>query len=349
MTTFNKTIFVIGAGAHVPYGMPTGMQLSDEIKALHSSQTKHKITMVREGFDPTKSNSVNWANELAWILRDLEIVEKPDQRTPGNAYDLKIGRAIDYAISCFAKSGMYTIDSYLSCKASQEKKHPFNVTEILKVAMLFVLAKKQDASQLGFRKSDWIEFLINEFMSKDRLISKFLERPPKIYTFNYDTVLEKLIEGHLTEFHGIPKEKALQAIEKIGIKHIYGGFDFKHTGSIANRIGNALPSIRLVGNDRESSVFDPITSSFSTDICKVRDVIFLGFGFDEKNCDILLSSQTLRTLDEKAAFLRISSTGMGIDDSFIEEVSVRFERKIAILKDVDCMGILKGDLKLFTL
>lgn len=348
MATFNRTIIVIGAGAHVPYGMPTGIQLSDEIKALHSIQTDHKIAIIQDSLDFRKKPSAHLANELAKVLRALGIVEDPKERSPANAYDLKIGNAIDYSISCFAKSGMYTIDSYLSCKASQKEDHPYNVIGILKVAMLFVLAKKQDNSQLGYGKFDWIEYIINEFLSKDRLIDKFLKNPPIFYTFNYDTVLESLIEGHLIQYHGMPKEQAHLAIDRLGIQHIYGGFDFKKTGNIASRIEHALPSIRLVGSDRDSSAFEPITLSFSNQISKTKEVIFLGFGFDEKNCDILLSSYTKSKIGQNNGDPSVCSTGVGVDDRWRDRVTEIFDNKIAICTDIDCLGVLKRNKSLFS-
>jgi hypothetical protein len=257
-----KTVFVLGAGAHAPYGFPVGACLIGKILAA-----------IPERF----AMPADFGNFAGGIYNHQADVK--------DATLLQFREALNLA-------GHTSIDSFL---LTHSKRPGFVTIGKLAVAReLLPLEFGRDWTRRD-RRGDWMTYLFQSMLygclgSLEKFIA---ENHVSFVTFNYDRTLEDFLCTRLSYTYNVEPETAWDKAKQLPIVHVYGSLGEFHPMMINARdrkdwrdnlgiaqFTEAASSIRMMYDDRKdhSGVSDAMRLIESADC-----VCFLGFGFDPDN------------------------------------------------------------------
>lgn len=265
-----KTVFILGAGASIPYGFPSGVALVEKMILLLS---KLKTSSYRE-IDP---------------LRNL-ILENPEN-------DIKF--LIEFKRSLYL-SRSYSIDAFL------ERRPKFR--ELGKILIRYILLECEQQSktfyfdengirnalQDEFQKNDWYRYFFNEI--KDQTSFDF-----KIYTYNYDRSLEYYLIQSYLHFFDFELSHAIERVSAMDITHLHGSLGRIKTEQDYHENGyGLLDEVVLYKHlKKKSDLLEIIYEASKKNIEKLhmdikiaRHVVFVGFGFDKNN----MNNMKLKTI-----------------------------------------------------
>lgn len=104
----------------------------------------------------------------------------------------------------------------------------------------------------------------------------FFSAGPKIYTFNYDNLFERLLYGHLTTYHELSAEEAIEKIEKLNVIHVYGDIgDVEGTVNLSDNgfYQSCQERIKVIGEDRSEEKLATVSKNFDDDcMTLIREV-----------------------------------------------------------------------------
>ncbi|MBL4809602.1 MAG: SIR2 family protein [Phycisphaerales bacterium] len=240
-------VFILGAGASVPYGLPTGKELKHQI----CNKPLPKILL--DGMSPVQIQ--NFRNE--W----------------------------DRFVRAFKGSGQLSIDRFLHKRSGY--------SEIGKLAISYCINSAEVEAEDALA-SDWMEWLYSKF---SYLYPDLSDWPISFVTFNYDRLLEASIATMQANSKGVSFEDSYEeVIKKLNIYHVYGQLDdwpdqnpkwaagcSFHSG-FKNYI-DFSKGIKVIGEEREHKKGEKKLQDAKDWISKASTRIFLGFGFDEDNCN----------------------------------------------------------------
>jgi hypothetical protein len=267
-----KTVFVLGAGAHHPYGLPIGSSLIQKIVEMLPTKVNDNSNSFRDSFFEIYGSTFGSIDNILMNFRHK-----------------------------LSLTGHRSIDSFLAAYASQE-----GFPEVGKLAVATVLLPLEFLHKFSLldRKNpdqDWMSFLFSHMLEGcvNKPIEHFLEsNSVSFVTFNYDRTLEYLLNVRLVNSFGITTKLALERVKQFPIVHVYGSLGEFNTAAlsrkeatISHRSGHPMPflpsefheaakSIRLMYDDR---VGDEFIAGAKNEIATAKVVIFLGFGFDPDN------------------------------------------------------------------
>jgi hypothetical protein len=258
----SPTAFVLGAGAHCPYGMPDGTTLTQEIIALLPQKPANPAEPFQTTFAELYRSSISYKEKLLIEFR----------------YKLE-------------RAGQPTIDSFL---ATHSKKPGY--PEIGKLAVAYILLPKEFKHQFVRYKyspvnpnRDWMSYLFQAMLSGCSDIDQFMAlNKVSFVTFNYDRTLEYFFTTRLANTFDISEEVAWEKAKAIQIVHVYGSLGVFNPDLIrprkeshqASSFLDAASSIRLMYDDRGEH---QNISEAKKIISDTPQVCFLGFGFDPDN------------------------------------------------------------------
>lgn len=248
--TENLTCFVLGAGASMPYGFPSGVELKGAIAGLTASQRM----------------SVRFRS-----LRDFEL-----------ARELQKNEFTQDEIKGFGdtliRSPKYSIDSFL------EGRPEFVKIGKTAIAMTIGYCEMKAVDRIGvINEDDWLQYLYNNVgTSVEALVKSKL----KFITFNYDRSLEHWLIGAAKIDSGLDGPGAERLVSELGIVHVHGtvgrhefGVDIKEVPWC--KVANEEGGISLVSEESidQSSLF----KSARAYIRRASRICFLGFGYHKEN------------------------------------------------------------------
>jgi hypothetical protein len=265
------TLFILGAGAHCPYGMPDGGSLYNQIiKTL-----PHKTAPMRTGV-------------VGKSLRDLYLL------LYGNRLPLP-----DYLLVNFRNAmqggGFPSIDSFM-----YEHRAVEGFPEIGRLAVPFILRPSEFKENFERGKiigkegkeQDWMSYLFRLMLDGTNGIEEFFEKNKVAFiTFNYDRTLEHFFHIRLKHTFHLEPAAALEALKRIEIKHVYGSFgDYnpdkvKDEPLVAQDLQTAGREIHLMYEDR--GVNPGVERAKQMLHTHHQRWVFLGFGFDSANIKVL--------------------------------------------------------------
>jgi hypothetical protein len=258
-----KTVFVLGAGASVPYGYPSGRDLKNEVIKLRDDSnlwSAFDLTDDFDRFDDVVSNIP--LSEVNHLTRDNPFF---------------------YLADSLNKSGKFTIDEFLRTNT--------HLLEIGKFSIAHVLIRNEVEGSLI--RDEWCQLLWNR-ISKGK--SDPYEVRPNIafVTFNYDTSLEYIFsQAILNTFPNARQEHVDSFFSAVPILHIHGkirplpweggdkgGIDKIRLRRFTNdEILEMSKGINLFHEADNEKIIDESQRLLS----KAKNVVFLGFGFDVAN------------------------------------------------------------------
>lgn len=243
-----KSLLIIGAGASLPYGYPTGAQLAEELsnpdnlKDLECKIHKAGISEFCKVFKQSPKYSID---AFLSSRGDDQIGKPPDGKSIG-AYQ--------------------SFGTYGECG---------------KLALASCLIKKEKIDTLTTPNDDhWMKYLWNVLSSSDSK-SDFVRNQLKIVSFNYDRVIEQYFQTSIEAFFGIGAEEASKLMrETLEIVHVYGNLQdlSQRAYGEAADISEVAKCIKVIPEARDGK--DGFFKKAKQMISWADKICFIGFGFD---------------------------------------------------------------------
>lgn len=272
------TCLILGAGASVPYGLPTAEDLKSLILsgvtdagqlAADKYALKKPVYVVSMG--PSHHQAHKWATYLTDVTREAGLEHLRDkflERLGGSP------RGIDWFL----------------------RNNP-DYEDIAKLHIAAVLLDRETAPPSG----DWYAELSRQALPAHT--RTFEPGMLSVITFNYDRSFERFFLTALQSDYNLSSADAEREFSQIKIEHVYGKL-----GSLADvpygdvsRVAIAAKGITL----SRATVDEAIQRRIQPLLESARYINFIGFGFDEDNLAILESNHL-------AKVVRTYSTSKGL-------------------------------------
>lgn len=318
----DKIIFILGAGASMPFAQPSGKQLikliTDSLiftpkRIFRSSISGHGLNSLIPDYDIDDSQTDNRLLEMI-----LEV---------GFTYE----KVENFRLSLM-NSHINSVDAFL--------EHRTEFISIGKMAIAYNLLKREKFSESRFREDgDWYQYLWSKLVNK---LAEFPRNDIAIVTFNYDRTFEYFIYDSFKSLYGTSDKESLSFINKIEIIHLHGTLgslpwqpgevkvEFGEEIDEHHRLLKISESIKIIHEDVTNTIeFNRAFELFeSTD-----KVYFLGFGFNPTNLERLKIRETKS---------RIIGTSVGLTENERIQIEKDYRNiKLRGLGNIDCLGFLK--------
>jgi len=296
-----KTVFILGAGASMPYGFPSARQLRKEIIDNYFNQLKDLFYTV----------------DAKYRKEDMLILDLAKQLTVK-----------------FKDSGLYSIDNFLARNSNY-----LDIGKM--AIILFLLKAEANSNFNEFShspESDWYSYIYNKHLINELITpldyKNFGKNNVEFITFNYDRSLEKYIYNSLlNSFEFADNEKVVEQISKINISHVYGSlgtlldmhpqafkFDIK-TIEFGKKIKSFFELNNLI-NNIQLMIDDVNKEYFINIINKATRIFILGFGFDEMNL------KKIDFFDALKPEHKIYATTKGLKKKFVENLKTDIIKRV---------------------
>ena len=248
----NDTVLVLGAGASMPYGFPSGHDLFFKIKKdlINQSQDKRYL----------------WGRLRTLGIKEEVISDFQD--------------ALNYADSP-------SVDAFLEHRPEflrvGKLAIAINLIPYEDEKRLFNIGKSDDVP------ASWYRYLMDKLDAKD--CGEFIHNKISIITFNYDRSLEHYLYTALKYRYGINDEECAKSISAIPIVHVHGSLgllpwqkgtycrSYENTLSLSE-IALASEQI-IVMSEKDSGA--PVFYTIHNLLEKASKIFFLGFGYHNTN------------------------------------------------------------------
>ncbi len=184
----NETVFILGAGASIPYGFPSGASLVEGIIDGCNDET----SIFGQMFPQDLRRKFSQALELSFAPSIDDFLEKRSEF-------MEIGKA---AI----------------CSQLIRKEIPSAIARKVEVEKVDEATKSKVKVKVRI-EGNWYPLLWGFMQAK---IDEFAENKVSFITFNYDRSLEFFFQRSLMNYFGIDKIRANKIMEKIPIIHVHG-------------------------------------------------------------------------------------------------------------------------------
>lgn len=325
----SSQVLIIGAGGSKPYGFPTGDEMYNEIK-----RSLPKV--------------------VHFVLNEHQYTKRNDWEKD----------AIDFSEQ-LKRTSSVSVDKYLNINTG--------FLDIGIRAIALNIFKHEKDSTLPFdkklEKEDWYSYLykkITQSIYNKNDLFEISDTKISFITFNYDRSLEHYLFENLYGLFvnsGITREELFNYFKELDFLHVYGslgrlpwqtgvyGTSYRQTGEKFEYISYGKASNRMplefLSKDLNISLMYE-NRKLSNEIKKAQElianasrVLFLGFGYDEKNLEILGLPQLLRGK-------KVFGTALGSTKNEIIHIKkllgLKLEDNQSDIYDNDCLMLLKEHL-----
>jgi hypothetical protein len=301
-----KTTFVVGAGASLELGFPTGYDLKERIREAldirfdHGSQPTHGDRAIAQALgkhadlgDPRGCVEYNEHLAAGWHIRDAIGQAISIDNFVDNQQDDRVSRMAKLSIA--------------SCIIDAEKTSKL------------ALYVGEDREMLDWKNLEktWLHFFFQTLTEgrKKSELAKLFENTDFV-VFNYDRSLEHFLVRAIENYYKTSKEEAQNLVANCRFFHPYG-----QVGKLPWQKGT-IPPVKY-GSGEKYNLFE-ISKSILTFTEQVEDkdsldglkksvgdadqLVFLGFAFHPSNMELI---KPVRTRDTS----RVVATAFGISDS----------------------------------
>jgi len=272
-----NSVFILGAGASVPYGYPTGFELAQEIKTF----------LLNFPFDP-KTASKDMFEEHKFFKQLVNSLSE-----------------LDKFYNALLKASTYSIDKFLENRP--------DYLELGKLLITYLLKKKEYEFNLfiGLKENNWLAELFNRI---DANANNVFENKIYFITFNYDRSLEFFIYNLLKNRSTKEESSILKSLSCIPIVHVYGSlgcFPWEDSCGIPysreftpDNIRRMANNIRIMSDEIETEELKTAHKLLSS----AKYIYFIGFGYDFKNMQRIKIIQSAHNKNISGTALRIPET-----------------------------------------
>jgi hypothetical protein len=341
-----KLAFVLGAGASVDFGLPTGAELLNEVAALARMRTSshasaQNITLTPEGF------------------RDCIFSRCGDRYRALCAAGADLSSQREYSDS---------IDDLLHKLGANEA-----VVEIGKLAIVTAILDREARSNLAKLKegggdensvvlsnlrNKWLFRLCNHLLSAVRF-EKVHEVLSDIYfvNFNYDRCLEQFLYFYIQQSYHVTSRQAADALASLTVARPYGvigQLPWQSAGPEIMPYGTRpldAPIDKLHGNIRTLNDQNHDTDTLADlrrQLHAAGRIVFLGFGFHPQNMDLLGSNRQYGPgprSDQRLLHASIFATAHGIhpanQQALEQRLKGQFDTAYVTIADCLCEGLIE--------
>jgi len=296
------TVFILGAGASVPYGFPTADGLNEDIIKYYESSLRN---WAKEYYRYSELPRSNISRMISSIVEDTEAFRINFKNGPGPSID------------------RYLTDNPQFLLAGKK-------------AILLSIAKKEHLSRFNYdiedqtkKIQDWYKDLFNELIKdfKGPESCQIDKNCVSFITFNYDRSLDDFLYTNTTSHYTeMAKEILSKQLMSIPIIHVYGkvgdlewqsenGMEYRSFLSNYD-ISKLVDNLFVIREEREN----PNAELAKAEIQKAKRIFFMGFGFAEDNLQVLNIPKILP--DD----VEIYATNMGLTNRKKDKIDKLFRR-----------------------
>lgn len=287
----SETVFVVGAGASVDFGLPTGPQLNRSISAA--------MALGRDDY-----------HQLRWLDDDVNNAFRSwPGATPNQMVDAS--RTIVEGIA-YHQSPDDFLFAFGNDQAVVDAGKAGIVASILKAERLSWLCRleghERDVSdeELAAKTSAWPLHLIKLLAPGIRASDPhLLFESVAFVNFNYDRCLEQILYHGLQRSHRLSADLAAKVVSRIQIIHPYGwigrpawlsgmGTPLPFGGRYGSRLPELASNIHTLTEGHNTAEERAALSDLMT---SARRIVFLGFGFHPQNMNLIACEPRLDRAD----------------------------------------------------
>jgi hypothetical protein len=307
----SPTTFILGAGASVDLGFPTGDELQKKIATLLAlAETRHDFA------DASIQTMIDEYTSLG---------EKRGEKHQYTSAASRISAAMPVAGS---------IDNFLHTHSNDP-----HVIELGKLAIAHVilqaekrLATKEDGggtttgaflSSYDYEKSWYSPFIKMLTSGTQSSRPEALFENARFIVFNYDRNLELVLKLTFQHYFGLSDAEAFEILSRVEIIHPYGSLGSLNP-ALEDAVSFGADSSRLFQISKKIQTFTESVDSETVQraqqfIADADTLVFLGFGFLNQNMDVLAPRVQCEAT-------RIHATTKGISDTDKVVVGERLKR-----------------------
>lgn len=288
---------ILGAGASMPYGFPSGYDLIwDIIECIEfgikcRSQTREEV-IEREcnnRIEDLKKSGRNYyfiKSSRSIVSYIISLVAKKTKRPCGSIEEqAPISTEIENFSRALKYSGCHSIDFFLEKRGEQEA-----FIGKLMIAALLTLNEQEERFFTYELGSEWYGWLYNKLLNGNKL-EQFGADGLHIITFNYDRSFEHfLFKALSTTYPDRSPQDIWERIDTLKIKHVYGSLgeirnhkdNYKsyEVGLSEELLDKSAKSIYTISESMVSPEIKGITESH-------HHFVFIGFGYNKRNIERL--------------------------------------------------------------
>tara|TARA_R110000868_G_scaffold395125_1_gene666672 strand:+ start:274 stop:1446 length:1173 start_codon:yes stop_codon:yes gene_type:complete len=310
-----KTLLILGAGASIPYGYPSGLELvkkiidaidNDEIYFPLKNGDNYEFNL--EKFSQNNnygieaiSNDIKEFPDYFNYVRDITIIRPPGSSCKYIKINLHQIIELEQLRNVLTQHAPISIDNFLRVNPSFRAAGKLMIT--------YCLLKCEDPNKFEINNNDnWYPYLLNDILhtcaDRPENISK---NNLEIVSFNYDVSLDRYLFDKLSNTEILTNyDPAKSYLEQFNIQHIYGSlYDAKQQQSYGKYFSDEDSS----KNNPEEKVIKKLkrfnasfnlqdnisvmyeerlgNNKFKESLMRNEEIIIIGFGFDRTNLDIL--------------------------------------------------------------
>ncbi len=314
------TVFILGAGASVPYGFPTGKKLKEDICTSFKERYLEKLKASMES-------------------------DKDDMQKLSERFQYKFKESPNPSVDRFlannpslSEYGKFAITMYI-LEYEERSKSLFGNSSL----------KTQDK-----KDQDWYTYIFNRMTEKSMQpdgYKDFGNNNAVFITFNYDRSLEHFFYKSLINTYTECQDRSqiIEELKKIKIYHVYGKIGPLGWEGCGNPIDygknldyDALDffkdNIKIIYEvQKDTKHLDEIAQ----EIKDAKKIFFLGFGYLEDNINII---KLIENINMSQSFY---GTSVGLFSQEVDRIRWRFHPKLEhfisgmTFEDSDCLTLLR--------
>jgi hypothetical protein len=309
-----KTVFILGAGAHIPYGFPSGKNLIDDV-------VKQLILAQRE---PDLS---------------LTILQ---QRCGVNANVVQ-QKNINAFIQSLSQAGQASIDTFIN---ANQHMVGFDILSKVGIAQTLLGVEEKFIVERSNNKdgnSDWFEYLFAKMCDGVGKPNHFFrDNNISFITFNYDRLLEhKFFNALKYSFNIKDDSEILDMVQAMPTYHVYGSLGEYSPNSFGqiNHWDRAFKAIQTIHEAIEEH--SAAVQLAKKELEQAEKICLLGFGYHKENIELLDLPRVIEEIDSNVVACRF-----GVTDEEMRRVTLSNrirERKLEMgSKDENALDTLRN-------
>ncbi|WP_146127002.1 hypothetical protein [Labrys okinawensis] len=332
-----NTLFIVGAGASVDFGLPMGSELKGKIADAVNLRYNH--------FD-----LVGGSSNISESILHIDRINRSGDANRLAASGRTIHTAMPQSLS---------IDNYLEAHQSDS-----NIVLMGKLGIAYSILKSENGSNIFYRDPESSRIIPNTVSSwhntlcqmmtegvNKRNIEQAIENI-SIITFNYDRCLEYYISHWLANYYNIAIEISQKIVNRIPIIHVYGQcgrLPWQEGNSQiatygANVSGSALLEIaKQIRTFTEQITDDDFKSEIRNLLSRADHIVSLGFSYAPQNLAVLDC-----TYSDSGRVRRLFGTTYGMSAQNVIAINQKIKSEFAIawetvFESVKCNQLLQDN------
>ncbi|UWM76961.1 SIR2 family protein [Rhizobium sp. WSM4643] len=308
-----KTVFIVGAGASVDVGLPTGAQLKTKIREyLGTSNYNFNNYNIRDGL-------------VSHLQRNRERIETGPYIEAAEyiANAMPVSHSIDHFLFTHAKKPQVVTMGKLAIAAT-----------LLDAEYTSDLRLENNRIDLIKTENYWLNsfcrFLTEEVQDGD---FEDIFDNVAIITFNYDRCIEHYLAHHLATYYVKPIEEAYELARRLTVVHLYGQLGhlpWRATGQQQVPFGqltsgeSVATAMSTLHTFTEQATEKAILHRVRRLVAEAERLVFMGFAFQDLNMQLLLP-------EDNTVYKEIFGTVSGISKANAEKISSYLTREFTTL------------------